>query len=138
MGGEEGLALERDAGAALAGSFLNKLPVRMIGDKAYDSDPLDAQLQHDYGIEQIAPNRSWRGRTQDGMAAYSIAIAVAVWSSVYLLVCATTADSSLAGSTMSKISSAWFILAASKSFRGIYEMGCRMARRYSRLCVVWL
>src|SRR5580692_4835165 len=27
--------------ATLAGSFLDRLPVRLIGDKAYDSDPLD-------------------------------------------------------------------------------------------------
>ncbi len=51
---------------ALAGSFLNELPERMIGDKAYDSDSLDMQLRNDYGIELIAPNRRGRGRTQDG------------------------------------------------------------------------
>jgi transposase len=40
----------------------------MIGDRAYDSDPLDQQLKQQYGIELIAPhkiNRS-RPRTQDG------------------------------------------------------------------------
>ena len=52
--------------AALAGSFLDELPERMIGDKAYDSDALDMQLRNDYGIELIAPNRRGRGRTQDG------------------------------------------------------------------------
>ena len=52
--------------AALAGSFLDELPERMIGDKAYDSDGLDAQLQCEYGIELIAPNRRGRGQTQDG------------------------------------------------------------------------
>jgi len=44
----------------LAGSFLDQLPTRLIGDKAYDSDPLDEKLATEYGIEQIAPNR--RGR----------------------------------------------------------------------------
>jgi transposase len=51
----------------LAGSFLDELPVRLIGDKAYDSDQLDEKLESEYGIEIIAPNR--RGRkcpTQDG------------------------------------------------------------------------
>ena len=50
----------------LAGSFLDELPARLIGDKAYDSDPLDTKLAEDYGIELIAPNRRNRSRTQDG------------------------------------------------------------------------
>jgi transposase len=40
-------------------------PWHLIGDNAYDSDKLDAQLRH-YGIEVIAPHRSNRRiRTQD-------------------------------------------------------------------------
>jgi transposase len=50
---------------ALAGSFLDELPARLIGDKAYDSDPLDRMLQDEYGIEMIAPNRRNRSRSQD-------------------------------------------------------------------------
>jgi transposase len=50
----------------LAGSFLDQLPARLIGDKAYDSDPLDAKLAEDYGIELMAPNRRRRRRSQDG------------------------------------------------------------------------
>ena len=50
----------------LAGSFLDELPARLIGDKAYDSDPLDAQLTEQYGIELIAPNRRNRSKSQDG------------------------------------------------------------------------
>jgi transposase len=51
----------------LAGSFLDQLPARLIGDKAYDSDPLDEKLATQYGIELIAPNRRGRKRrTQDG------------------------------------------------------------------------
>jgi transposase len=51
----------------LAGSFLDELPERLIGDKAYDSDPLDQRLAAEYGIELIAPNRRGRKRkTQDG------------------------------------------------------------------------
>ncbi len=40
----------------------------MIGDRAYDSDPLDVRMQQQHGIELIAPlkvNRS-KPRTQDG------------------------------------------------------------------------
>ncbi len=39
----------------------------MVGDRAYDSDPLDERLQREQGIELIAPNRKKkRKRTQDG------------------------------------------------------------------------
>lgn len=43
------------------------VPERMIGDRGYDSDPLDERLQREHGVELIAPNRSnKRKRTQDG------------------------------------------------------------------------
>lgn len=40
----------------------------MIGDMAYDSDPLDTRLRAERGIDLIAPHRSnrVRRRTQDG------------------------------------------------------------------------
>jgi len=40
----------------------------MIGDRAYDSDPLDARLHQQYSLELIAPHKSNRSRpkTQDG------------------------------------------------------------------------
>lgn len=50
----------------LAGSFLDELPARLVGDKAYDSDKLDEKLAEDYDIELIAPNRRHRSKTQDG------------------------------------------------------------------------
>ena len=42
-------------------------PESLIGDRAYDSDPLDNDLRKD-GIEMIAPHRSNRRKcaTQDG------------------------------------------------------------------------
>ena len=42
-------------------------PERLIGDQAYDSDPLDAELR-EAGIEMIAPHRKNRKKpkTQDG------------------------------------------------------------------------
>jgi Transposase DDE domain len=52
--------------AVLAGCFLDELPGKLIGDKAYDSDALDETLAEEYGIERIAPNRGNRGKTQDG------------------------------------------------------------------------
>lgn len=51
----------------LASSFLKEKPKRLIGDRAYDSDPLDeALLEQD--IEMVAPHRKNRKKrkTQDG------------------------------------------------------------------------
>jgi transposase len=51
----------------LGHSFLDSLPARLIGDKAYDSDRLDRELAERYGIELIAPHRGERRLpTQDG------------------------------------------------------------------------
>jgi len=51
----------------LAVRFAPKLPEKLIADRAYDSDPLDARLA-ERGIELIAPHRRNRRkpRTQDG------------------------------------------------------------------------
>ena len=53
--------------ATLAARFLPALPPRLIGDRAYDSDPLDASLAA-RGIEMIAPHKRNRRRpkSQDG------------------------------------------------------------------------
>jgi transposase len=47
--------------------FVAELPQRLIGDRAYDADPLDEALR-ELGIELIAPHRRGRTRpkTQDG------------------------------------------------------------------------
>jgi len=55
--------------ATLDARFLKDLPDRLIGDRGYDSDALDARLLKDYGIEMIARHRRGRRRTQDGRAA---------------------------------------------------------------------
>jgi hypothetical protein len=47
--------------------FLEHAPDRLIGDRAYDSNGLDARLKQERGIELIAPHLSSRRRkTQDG------------------------------------------------------------------------
>jgi len=53
--------------ATLASRFIAAKPERLIGDRAYDSDPLDNKLREE-GIEMIAPHRSNRAKpkTQDG------------------------------------------------------------------------
>jgi transposase len=47
--------------------FIKEKPERLIGDRAYDSDPLDARLRKQ-GIEMIAPHKINRRKpsTQDG------------------------------------------------------------------------
>ena len=47
--------------------FTEEKPERLIGDRAYDSDPLDERLQ-EQGIQMIAPHKSNRKKpaTQDG------------------------------------------------------------------------
>jgi transposase len=48
--------------------FLENVPEKVIGDKAYDSDKLDKRLAKERNIEMIAPHRSNRRNqpTQDG------------------------------------------------------------------------
>lgn len=52
----------------LEARFIDEIPEKLIGDKAYDSDALDEQMEADYGIELIAPHPSNRvkPKTQDG------------------------------------------------------------------------
>lgn len=53
---------------SLVARFVRGLPKQLIGDKAYDSDPLDEELSKD-GIKMIAPHKSNRrsdNKTQDG------------------------------------------------------------------------
>ncbi len=48
--------------------FTDPQPQRLIGDKAYDSDPLDNELTGDCSVELISPHKANRKRakTQDG------------------------------------------------------------------------
>ena len=50
--------------------FLAEIPQRLIGDRAYDSDPLDARIRERFGVKLFAPHNSTRSRkaTQDGRA----------------------------------------------------------------------
>ena len=50
----------------LESRFVEDLPERLIGDKAYDSDKLDERVLEKYGIEMISPNREGNRRSQDG------------------------------------------------------------------------
>ena len=51
----------------LEARFVDERPERLIGDKAYDSDPLDERLKAQ-GVQMIAPHRNNRKKpaTQDG------------------------------------------------------------------------
>jgi len=50
--------------------FLNSVPEKVIGDRAYDSDKLDKRLAQERGVEMIAPHKGNRRKpvTQDGRA----------------------------------------------------------------------
>jgi len=53
--------------ATLEARFCQATPPRLIGDKAYDSDPLDQRLRQHHGVELIAPHRvPRRSPSQDG------------------------------------------------------------------------
>ena len=54
-------------GQTFEARFTSDKPIRLIGDKAYDSDGLDEELKKQ-GIEMIAPNKENRvkGNRQDG------------------------------------------------------------------------
>jgi len=54
--------------ATLDACFLEELPERLIGDKAYDSDGLDRRLEQERGMDMIAPHRGNRRKllSQDG------------------------------------------------------------------------
>jgi transposase len=50
--------------------FLEHVPDKVIGDRAYDSDTLDQRLAEDRGVDLIAPHKNNRKKaaTQDGRA----------------------------------------------------------------------
>ena len=54
--------------ATIKSRFIKKAPRRMIGDKAYDSDPVDQRLLKEHGTELIAPHKANRKKpkTPDG------------------------------------------------------------------------
>jgi hypothetical protein len=94
----------------LAGSFLDVLPARLIGDRAYDSDPLDRRLERDYSIELIRPIGRTAARPRTG-ASCDATSDVGV-SSGYLPGCNGSGDRSRATNITSRTFSAWSASAA--------------------------
>jgi hypothetical protein len=94
----------------LAGSFLDVLPARLIGDRAYDSDPLDRRLERDYSIELIRPIGRTAARPRTG-ASCDATSDVGV-SSGYLPGCNGSGDWSRATNITSRTFSAWSASAA--------------------------
>ena len=43
--------------------FLENIPEKIIGDRAYDSDKLDKRLAEERGVEMIAPHKGNLGKT---------------------------------------------------------------------------
>jgi len=48
--------------------FVDEIPEILIGDRAYDSDPLDEQIAEKFGTQMVAPHKDNRvkPKTQDG------------------------------------------------------------------------
>ncbi len=55
-------------GPTIERRFLAETPEWLIGDCAYDSDPLDVQIRERFGVQLVAPHKCTRSRkaTQDG------------------------------------------------------------------------
>ena len=106
-------------------------PENLIGDRAYDSDPLDAELRKD-GIEMIAPHRGNRSKppTQDRrrLSRYMRPWLVSASSPGFN----GSAGSSFDGSTTLTISSALSSLPASLCSSNDFEIGSRNASAASR------
>lgn len=66
--------------STLEARFIDALPERLIGDKAYDSDPLDERLA-EQGIEMIAPHKANRRNPKPRMVDHRTATIVAGMSS---------------------------------------------------------
>ena len=82
-------------------------PGKLIGDRAYDSDPLDQRPQSKWGVALIAPHKTNRSKppTQDGRTLRRYRRRWKVER--FLPGCTIFGDSLLAGNTMKTISSAW-------------------------------
>lgn len=54
--------------ATIRQRFVQQTPQALIGDRAYDSDPLDERLREQHGIRLVAPHKNNRRKpqTQDG------------------------------------------------------------------------
>jgi transposase len=55
-------------GPTIEQRFLAQTPERLMGDRAYDSDPLDGQIRESFGVQLVVPHNSTRSKapTQDG------------------------------------------------------------------------
>ncbi len=93
--------------------FLRETPERLIGDKAYDSDPLDQRVQRTFrrAIDRAAQAGTGADPSHK-TAAPCVATVVAGKSSVCLLGSIIIVASSFAGNTTQRISSGWFSLLA--------------------------
>lgn len=111
--------------ATLEAHLLAEQPTCLIGDKAYDSDPLDAQLATQ-GVEMITPHQRGRTKpkTQDGRALRRYRRR---WKVERLLLgCETSGASSPVTNARPRTTSASSISAASRfCFAAIYETASR-------------
>ena len=69
LGGSASAYESRLVEATLDARCIERAPSSLIGDRAYDSDALQATLLEEHGVELVAPHRRGRRRppTQDGL-----------------------------------------------------------------------
>jgi hypothetical protein len=104
-----------------AGSFLDELPARLLGDKAYDSDQLDEKLAEEYGrTDRAESTTAWQDPGRSPAASLPPTL-----ESGSSLGCTTSAGWSHDGSTTLRTSSGWFTSAASSSCCAISETGSK-------------
>jgi len=84
-----------------------QLPKKLIGDLAYDSDPLDEELHQNRGVELIAPHKKNRSKPRPRMAALSGAIVGAGKLNGFSLGCTTSVAWLRVGNITMTTSSAW-------------------------------
>ena len=103
--------------------FVADVPERLVGDKAYDSDRLDAEVLEGFGAEVIAPHRRDAGRTtKRRMVGRSVdSNDVGKWSDC-LPGSTTSADWLCVTNTTSRTMWVSYSLPVLSSCSGIYEM----------------
>lgn len=97
----------------LEAGFINEIPARLIGDKAYDSDGLDQRLRQDWATEMIARTEGAGREKKPKTAESCVATGGDGRSNASLPGCRAFVGWWSATSIMTRISWLWFNLDAS-------------------------
>jgi hypothetical protein len=87
--------------------FVAEAPERMIGNRAYDSDPLDVPICGRFGVQSVALHKSTRSKAPRKRVAHCVVIGAAGKSSACSRSFIIIVVSSFAGNLTQRISSEW-------------------------------